>query len=271
MAKPLPAAEGSRNGISGSSHRSTSKSGIRDVAKTNAEPATVEAEPAPEAAGEEIEQLRQENEQLRFLCTELEQALQEATAQHGDQNYEDRIREYEALLEEKTETIRQVHQQLQDAQTMIADLEADRNSKPRAAGPTPREDELLNLSEELERERRQLQEDEETLMQQMREMEMTMARERAEMARQRNDLQRIQGEVRHELERLERNGALQSKIESLKSKLYDATTRRGMASSPGVAPTQQQAAKAPPAPPPVPEPPKREGGSLFGRLFGGGR
>ncbi len=104
-----------------------------------------------------------------------------------------------------------------------------RHSAQRGAGPAPREDELLALSEELERERRQLQEDELTLMEQMREMEIGMAKERAELARQRNDLQRLQGEIRHELERLERNGALQSKIEGLKSKLQDATTRRGAA------------------------------------------
>jgi len=93
-----------------------------------------------------------------------------------------------------------------------------------------------------------------------------MARERAEMARQRNDLQRLQSEIRHEIERLERNGALQSKIENLKSKLTDASTRRGMApSTSGVA--------APPPKPQTPPPPaapqeKRKDSSLFGRLFG---
>ncbi len=270
MGKPLSAAEKSRNGFAGSL-RSPSKNGVRELAKVTEAPIDIEGEAAVAAGAEELAQLQHENEQLRSLCTELEQALQEASAQHGDQNYEDRFREYDALLEEKTETIRQLHQQLQDAQATIADMETDRNSKPRAAGPTPREDELLNLSEELERERRQLQEDEEALMQQMREMEITMARERAEMARQRNDLQRIQGEVRHELERLERNGALQSKIDCLKNKLHDASTRRGMASNAGGAPAQQQAPKAPPTPPPPTEPPKRDGGSLFGRLFGGGR
>src|SRR5207245_11338045 len=100
-------------------------------------------------------------------------------------------------------------------------------------GPVPREEELLTLSEELERERRQLQEDEQSRMEQMRQMEMSMARERAEMARQRNDLQRLHGEIRHELERLERNGALQSKMEELKTRLQDANTRRGAAPASG--------------------------------------
>ena len=104
-------------------------------------------------------------------------------------------------------------------------------------------------------------------MEQMREMEMSMARERAEMARQRNDMQRVQGEIRHELERLERNGALQNKIEGLKSKLHDATTRRGMATSTG---TPQAPQAAPPAAEKAPEPAKRDG-SIFGRFFGGGQ
>jgi hypothetical protein len=123
------------------------------------------------------------------------------------------------------------------------------------------------LSEELERERRQLQEDEQTLMDQMREMEVGMARERAELARQRNDLQRLQGEIRHELERLERNGALQSKIDNLKSKLQDVTARRGAARgevAPGNAPAGSGThAPAPPAPP-------AKGQGLMGRLFGNG-
>ena len=71
--------------------------------------------------------------------------------------------------------------------------------RPANTGPAPCEDDLLALSEELERDRRQIQEDEQALMQQMREMEVSMARERAEMARQRNDMQRLQSEIRHEI------------------------------------------------------------------------
>ena len=211
--------------------------------------------PRPEAGQDalnELEGLRSENTQLRSLCVELEQALQEATSvqQTGGGFGDDRTREYEVLLEEKSETIRELHQQLQEAQSIVADLEGQLASAPaqRAApsGPAPREEELLALSEELERERRQLQEDEQSLMEQMREMEITMARERAEMARQRNDLLRVQSEVRHELERLERNGALQNKIDSLKSKLNDANTRRGLSPAQG-------GGAAPIAPPAAPD------------------
>ncbi len=227
---------------------------------------------APNGAADvlhDTDQMLAENSQLKALCAELEQALHEATQPAGGpSDWEDRAREYEALLDEKTEVIGQLHQQLRDAQDGLAEAEnraTQEASIPRNQGPMPREDELLALSEELERERRQLQEDEHSLMEQMRQMEVTMARERAEMARQRNDLQRLYGEVRHELERLERNGALQSKIDGLKSKLQDVSTRRGGA--PSI--SGQHAVIAPPqGPAPTPPPPKREGGSFMGRLFG---
>jgi DNA repair exonuclease SbcCD ATPase subunit len=218
---------------------------------------------------QELEALRSENGQLRSLCVELEQALQEAT-QHGHapaapEDIEERFKEYETLLEEKSETIRDLHQQLQQAQAVVADLEGQLATVAnRPTGPTPREEELLALSEELERDRRQLQEDEQTLMEQMREMEISMARERAELARQRNDLVRLQQEIHHELERLEKSGTVQSKLEALKSRFIDATARRGMAQTPGTKssthqPVQQAEEEEPPA--------KKEGG-LFGRLFG---
>jgi hypothetical protein len=107
-------------------------------------------------------------------------------------------------------------------------------------------------------------------MEQMRQMEMTMARERAEMARQRNDLQRLAGEIRHELERLERNGALQTKMDDLKAKLQDATSRRGAApSGAGRQSNQQQPAAQQPAEQPAPPAAPAPRGSFMGRLFGG--
>jgi DNA repair exonuclease SbcCD ATPase subunit len=228
------------------------------------------ARPAPPGDAEvlqELEALRSENAQLRSLCLELEQALQEAS-QNGPAapvDIEERFKEYEMLMEEKSETIRDLHQQLHQAQAVVADLEGQLTSQAsRPTGPTPREEELLSLSEELERERRQLQEDEQTLMEQMREMEITMARERAEVARQRNDLVRLQQEVHHELDRLEKSGAVQSKLDALKARFQDATVRRGMAQgSAGATPPPTAQPVAQPE-----EPPKKEGG-LFRRLFGG--
>ncbi len=218
---------------------------------------------------DELETLRAENGQLRSLCVELEQALQEATqhdANLSDADIDERLREYELMIEQKSETIRQQHQEIQRSQSLVAELEGQlasiASARPTYSGPAPREDELMRLAEELERERRQLQEDEQTLMEQMREMEVSLARERAELARQRNDLQRLQVDIRHELERLEKSGAVQSKIDQLKAQMQDASTRRGMApsSSGQQRTTQTQDGE---------QKPSDRGTGLFKRLFGG--
>jgi DNA repair exonuclease SbcCD ATPase subunit len=237
MVRPLPPSDHPRSGTNGHPQDRTATSGAAP-----AHPAAPH-DHARASLGQdeliELEHLRAENAQLRTLCLELEQALQEAS-QHQAAASDERIKEYEALLDEKTDMIRALHEQaqqtkaaLEEAEAKLAEVEqappAVPPAAPRAAGPAPREEELLALSEELERERRQLQEDERTLMDQMREMEISMAKERAELARQRNDLQRLQGEIRHELERLERNGPLQSRIDNLRTRLQDVTTRRGAA------------------------------------------
>jgi DNA repair exonuclease SbcCD ATPase subunit len=268
MAKPLSSPDTHRGGTNGAFNIRAAladASAADPHAAPHGKPHAADA--GPEFDAEELRRLRTENADLRILCTELEQALQEAS-QHGTGDYEERVKEYEALLEEKNEVIRGLHQDLQAAQCALAEAEAVAQGPQKRVptGPVPREDELLALSEELEQERRQLQEDEQTLMDQMREMEVSMAKERAEMARQRNDLQRLQNEIRHELERLEKNGAIQSKIENLKSKLQDVSSRRGAAPTP--------AAKHEPAPKPAPQapaadgPPPKKRESFIGRLFG---
>ena len=261
MARPLPAPSQHQNRSNGSpSGRGPSPSLLSKA--THDDPPADASGPSAEEA-QELERLRDENAQLRALCLELEQALHEAT-QNATAGGGERLQEYEALLDEKTEKIRELAEQVQQLQAVAAELEGRPPARPANAGPAPREDDLLALSEELERERRQLQEDEQSLMQQMREMEVSMAKERAEMARQRNDLQRLQSEIRHELERLERCGALQTKIDGLKSKLQDATSRRG--SAPGLPLSQT----TPPAGS-AQAPPSAKKDSLLGRLFGGGK
>jgi chromosome segregation ATPase len=261
MARPLSPSDPRRSGTNGHSlHSLALDEAVRGGAGSH-------RDLLGEGGSDEVKELlhlRSENAQLRTLCAELEQALHEATQQGGAAHGENRVPEYETLLEEKSEMIRTLHHELQQAKAVLAqEKQAPEASKPvaRPAGPTPREEELLALSEELERERRQLQEDEQTLMDQMRQMEMSMARERAEMARQRNDLQRIQNEIMHEIERAERNGALVDRIKDLKDKLQDATNRRGAA--PATAPSSAAAPKTP-APPTTPS--RKEG--LLGRWFG---
>jgi chromosome segregation ATPase len=249
MARPLSPSDSYRNGYHGNYQPRYS---LDDAAPPPADPA-------------EVERVKTENAQLRQLCTELEQALAEAAQQTPDAAaFEQRIREFETLLESKDETIRQIHAQMLEAQAALEELASKPAAAPKRTGPVPREEEMLALSEELERERRQLQEDEHSLMEQMRQMEMGMARERAEMARQRNDLQRLAGEVRHELERLGKNGALQSKMDELRAKLQDATTRRGAAPARPASGTN-----LPPVNPQEQQPAPQPRGSFMGRLFGG--
>jgi chromosome segregation ATPase len=272
MARPLSVPESQRGGSNG--RPSSTEINVSDLTADAAR----RAKSRPEVVHDQHqdhERLRAENAELRALCFELEQALQESSQQNNNSDVAGQLREFESMLEEKTETIRNLHQQLQETQAALAEVEANASqaiesvqAPQRPAGPVPREEELLALSEELERERRQLQEDEQTLMEQMREMEVGMAKERAEMARQRNDLQRLQGEIRHELERLEKSGAMQSKIDGLKNKLQDATTRRGAAHGAVVHPSAQQVNQAPAQAAEAAQQAPAKKDSLMGRLFG---
>jgi hypothetical protein len=188
----------------------------------------------------ELDQLKVENVELRSIIAELQQQLHEVKKQ-DDQSVLDRQKEYESLLEEKSELIRNLH-------LKIRELE---EQKP-VAPPIPKEEELLALSEELERERCQLQQqarelererkqmvdDEEIMTQQMREMEVQMARERADFARQRSELNRLSEEIRREVENVERNGLLNQRLGQLRQRFQDATNPQagsapGQASPPG--------------------------------------
>jgi hypothetical protein len=141
----------------------------------------------------------------------------------------ERQKEYEVLLEEKSELIRSLH-------LKIKELEEPRP----VTKPTPKEEELLAFSEELERERCQLEqekrqaeelrqrlsEDEQEMLRQMRDMEVQMARERADFARQRTELQRILDDIRRELDNIERNGHLNQRLGQLRQRFQDVALAR---------------------------------------------
>src|SRR5262249_36061991 len=103
----------------------------RDVGFTLAEPKDFDA-----AAG-----ARADAEKRGGQVAELPRALVEA--REMQQALAEQRKEYEGLLEEKSEVIRELHRKLHE-------------QPAHPAGSTPREEELLALSEELERERRQL-------------------------------------------------------------------------------------------------------------------
>jgi hypothetical protein len=182
-----------------------------------------------QAIAEELEQLRSENTELRSIIAELNQKWDQTEVQ-GDQKVDERLKEYESLLEEKSELIRNLHLKIQEIQDQ-------RPVKP----PTPKEEELLALSEELDRERcqlqqerrqveedrRRLEEDELEMTKQMRSMEVQMARERADFARQRSELNRLYEEIRREMENVERNGLLNQRLGQLRERVQDVSSKHG--------------------------------------------
>jgi hypothetical protein len=220
----------------------------------------------------ELEQYRHENAELRSIIAELHDRL-EAAQKQEQEGLQDRLKEYEGLLEEKSELIRSLHLKVQE-------LEA-RPLVPQ----TPKEEELLALSEELDRERCQLQqdrrqleeerkqlvEDEELMTKQMRDMEVQMARERADFARQRIELNRLYEEIRRELDNVERNGLLNQRLGQLRERFQDVANGHS-----GPRPSLRSASSpnlslpdTPPAENAVPrEEPGKRRESFLGRLFG---
>jgi DNA repair exonuclease SbcCD ATPase subunit len=183
--------------------------------------------------------LRQENAELRARIEALESTF---AAGADDDVWAERQREYEALLEEKSEVIRSLHLKVQELQ----------EGKRRAPNePVPREEELVQLKQELEDQRRQLQEDEESLMAQMRQMELALSKDRAELARQRQDVQRLQADLNREIEQANSAPGLRERLNSLR-RPSDAAKKEAAAAS-----AAQDAAND-----------SRQSSGLFRRLFG---
>jgi DNA repair exonuclease SbcCD ATPase subunit len=199
-------------------------------------PATPPLGDAAVADDRESSVVRQENADLRARVAELEKLV---TSQDSEDAWAERLQEYEALLDEKSEVIRSLHLKLQEAQ------EGTRRSPDE---PIPKEEELIQLKQELEEQQRQLQQDEESLMAQMRQMELAMSKDRAELARQRQEVQRLQADLNREVEQSSRDPHLRERLNSL---------RRGQE-----APKKEPVAVAAPA-----EVAKQSSG-LFRKLFG---
>jgi hypothetical protein len=168
--------------------------------------ATHYGEPLAPEADPVVDLLRQENVQLQQLMDEMRQLLQEASEQ------EQRV---QGELAERD-------QKLAAAEARIAELETVVNNKPKT------KTELEEWADELEREsfqiaqerrtldedRKQLREDETALEKQMRDMEVQMARERALLARQEQELKRLNAEIQHELELMQRgDGVLRERLQ----------------------------------------------------------
>jgi chromosome segregation ATPase len=201
--------------------------------------------PLPDAnQADEEELLRLDNAELRQRVADLEQIVNEQSK--AQETLAEQQADYEKCVEEKSEVIRTLHLKIQELQA-------------RPPGASPREEELLALSEELETERRQIKEDEAALMQQMSSMEFQMSRERAELARQRSELQRLQNEIHMELEMASREAALRDRLAPLQRRHHEIVQRNG--AEPAREPVPATAVDSPP------EQPLPKDSGLFRRLF----
>ena len=219
--------------------------------------AGLEPDSAQPGDSEELQRLRGENAELRQRVEELEMVLLERP--EGEEDWGERQREYEALLEEKSEVIRSLHQKIQE----LREAAVSAPSAPRGGPVDPgAQQQMLAMKRELEEARAQLEEDEEALMQQMRQMEMTMSRERAELARQRNELQRLHNDLRHEMEQAARDAELRERLQPLQRRQQEVTSRRPSLVEINVP------APEPAKPDNQTPPPKKPGSGLFRRLFG---
>lgn len=197
----------------------------------------------PQAGGADaltVSQLQTENDELRSIIAELHQEL-EAASGKNEQDYANRLKEYEGLVDEKSELIRTLHLKMQELEQQIRPA-------------TPKEEELLAMSEELERERcqiqqerrkleedmRQLKEDEQIMTEEMRKMEIQMAKERADLARQRTELSRINEEIKHELDRIERDKGLSDRLVQLRQRHMEAVKGKSIGGSGPVLPARDK-------------------------------
>jgi DNA repair exonuclease SbcCD ATPase subunit len=220
----------------------------------------LDAHAAPAHHGDdELSLLRSDNAALQARVEELEQLLIR-TEQQGEERWAERQREYEGLLEEKSEVIRGLHQKLGELRERVASAPAE-PAPVDDGGPVPDRQELLRLQRELEEQRQQMQDDEEGMMTQLRQMEMALAKDRAELARQRNELQRLHDELKHEIETASRDSGLRERLGAL---------QRRTSAPPRPGPNQDT---PPPGvlskPTPTSAQPTKSG--LFRRIFGSGQ
>ena len=68
-------------------------------------------------------QLQSENAELRAIIADLQSEL-EAVSGKNENNWAERQKEYESLLDEKTELIRQLHVKMQDMEQQFGDRRA---------------------------------------------------------------------------------------------------------------------------------------------------
>jgi len=219
------------------------------------------ARPETDVAAE-LAALRADNAELRGKLEEWEQLI---NGPEGiEATWSEKQREYEALLEEKSEVIRGLHVKIHELQEAKPEVQPE--AKPATLPPENVDaaaKEVLELQRQLEEERQQLKEDEEALMKQMREMEMAMARDRAELARHRAELQRLHTDLNRELENASRDAGLRERLLALTRRPQEGGRNKTTAILPVV-----KTGEPKPAQPPGADAKKGNSG-FFRRMFGG--
>jgi myosin heavy subunit len=187
---------------------------LMDQFQHPAEKAPDDATPVEvDAADGELAELRRENAELKVHVQELESAL----VGQDEEQWLERQREYETLLEEKSEVIRGLHLKMQERQESAIGADTVPANTVTASGTrVGQAEEILRLKRELDAQRRQLEQDEQDMMGQMRQMEIAMAKERAEMARQRQEVTRLQSDLNREIENSSRDPELRERLNTLR-------------------------------------------------------
>ena len=193
-----------------------------------------------------------ENAELRDHFEENEQLLHAAVA--SEEVWLERQKEYETLLEEKSDVIRNLHQKIQELQ------------QGSAGENHARAEQLEKLQKEFDARQQRLAEDEQALVSQMRAMEMSLSRDRAELARQRNEVQRLHADIQREIDLATRDSSLRERLASLARRAQDGLPRRTAPKtetfldlSPGSAPAAE---------PPSPLASSKRARGLLRRVFG---
>jgi hypothetical protein len=203
----------------------------------------------------ELDKVRSENAELRAMVADLRHFFEE----NDPAVWEHKLHESDELIASQKKQIDEWQEKLQTHRLVPSDHDlaemSDELEKERC--------QLAQDRKTLEAERQQLREDEESLMKQMRDMEVSMAKDRADLARQRTEIQRIQGEIRHELDILQRGDAsVKDRLASFQRRSQEAGTR------PYQSPTAPL--PTPGAAPMAAPPPKVRDSGVFKRLFGQG-
>ncbi len=203
--------------------------------------------------------LRDEVKRISAINQKLMKQLEASKVIPTEDSWEERLAEYEKLLEEKSETIRMLHMEMQE-------LKASGGGRNVSGGER---EEFQRMQEEIEEHRRQMQDDEQALLDQAKQMEMAMAKDRAELARQRNELQRMQSDLNREIEMASRDPLLRERLMNLQRRPADSGGSRR--------PNTMQAVPRPGSDPNAhqpggqnanPQPPATQKTGMFKRFFG---